>query len=115
MTEPATPSGIESTQIESTQEVNWSEFRLLWGEGSQGRDLTRLRSLSITIAFACWVISLVLIGVTWNQVAALSSVADQVPWLVSGGITAIVLAIAGGGVLIGGLLASMNPRPSSKD
>ncbi len=77
--------------------------------------MTRLRSLSITIAIACWLASFLLIGVTWNQVAELSAVADQIPWLVSGGITAIVLAIAGGGVLIGGLLASMVPRSGSSD
>ncbi|MBI1843281.1 MAG: hypothetical protein HYR89_01500 [Actinobacteria bacterium] len=110
MSDPATP-----TAIESTREVDWSEFRSLWGDGSQGRDLTRVRSLGITIAIACWVVALVLIALTWNQVAELSSVADQIPWLVSGGITAIVLAIVGGGVLVGGLLASMAPRSRAKD
>ncbi|MGC1511778.1 MAG: hypothetical protein WA797_02545 [Acidimicrobiales bacterium] len=110
MSDPAAP-----TAIESAKEVDWSEFRSLWGDGSQGRDLTRVRSLAITIAIACWVAALILIAVTWNQVAELSGVADQIPWLVSGGISAIVLAIVGCGVLIGGLLASMAPRPRSRD
>lgn len=105
MSDPAVPPVVQSTK-----EVDWSEFRSLWGDGSQDRDLTRLRSLATTIAFACWLVALVLVAVTWNQVAELSSVADQIPWLVSGGITAIVLAVIGGAILVGGLLASIAPR-----
>ncbi len=105
MSDPPVPPAVESTK-----EVDWSEFRSLWGDASQDRDLTRLRSLATTIAIACWVVALVLVAVTWNQVAELGSVAEQVPWLVSGGITAIVLAVIGGAILLGGLLASMAPR-----
>lgn len=102
-------------EVESTKEVDWSEFRSLWGEGPQGRDLTRLRSLSILSAVICWTIALLLIAITWNQVAELSSVADQIPWLVSGAMTAIVLAIIGGAALVGGILASMVPRSNTKN
>lgn len=110
MSEPSNPAGIESTK-----EVDWSEFRSLWGDASLGRDLTRLRSLSILVAVACWAIALILIGVTWSQVAELSNVADQVPWIVSGAITSIILAIVGAGVLVGGILASMVPKANAKN
>ncbi|HVM53855.1 MAG TPA: hypothetical protein VM262_11705 [Acidimicrobiales bacterium] len=94
------PEGADRAEV--TREVDWSAFESLWRPGDELASPPRLRAVSTVIALVLWAVSLVLLGVTWNEVAERNNVADQVPWLVSGGLVAIVLAIIGGAVYLGG-------------
>ena len=92
--------GAESTDI--TREVDWSAFETLWRPGDEMASPPRLRAVSTVIAAVLWVVSLVLLVVSWNEVASRSNVADQVPWLVSGAFVALVLSVIGGAIYLGG-------------
>jgi hypothetical protein len=103
-TEPTT-----STE-EATPVVDWRALRELVSDDvvEQGR---RRRGVAIAVALAAWVAALVLIWTTWDQVASRDVVADQLPFLASGGLGSIVLAIIGGAALVVAFLPGSSGPP----
>ncbi len=89
-------------RTETTREVDWSAFESLWRPGDQAAAPPRLRAVSTVIAAILWIVSLVLLAVSWSEVADRSNVADQLPWVVSGAFVAIVLSVIGGAIYLGG-------------
>lgn len=87
---------------EVVREVDWSAFETLWRPDDQLSSPARLRAVSTVVAAVLWLVSLVLLALTWSEVADRNNVADQVPWLVSGGFVAIVLSVIGAAVYLGG-------------
>ena len=90
--------------------VDWRAPRDLVGDdaGEHGR---RRRSVALTVAVIAWMAAFVLVWVTWDQVAARDIVADQLPFLASSGLAAIVAAIIGGAALV---VAFLPTRPASR-
>ena len=103
-----TDSGSSSTVEEATPVVDWQALRGLVSEdvGEHGR---RRRSVALTVALVAWVAAFVLIWVSWDQIAARDIVADQLPWLASGGLASIVLAIIGGAAFVVAFLPGSAP------
>lgn len=91
-----------TTGTEDVREVDWSAFASLWRTDPDMAAPPRWRAVSMLVAAVCWVVAFVLVFVTWSEIADRNNVADQLPWLASGGVTAIVLAIVGGAVYVGG-------------
>lgn len=91
-------SGTESVPI-----VDWKALRDLVGDEAPvaGR---RRRTLVLAAALVCWAVALVLLWITWDQVASRDVVADQLPFFASGGLGALVLAIAGGACFVAAFL-----------
>lgn len=87
------------TTEDATPVVDWRALRELVSDdtGEKGR---RRRSVALTVAIVAWVASAVLIWTTWDQIAARGVVADQLPFLASGGLGSILLAIMGGAALV---------------
>lgn len=106
-----------SDPVEVTREVDWSAFETLWRSGDELSSPPRLRTVSTLLAAILWVVSLVLLVLTWNQVAERNNVADQVPWLVSGGLVAIVLSVIGAAIYLGGgpTIGSRRAAPTPRD
>jgi hypothetical protein len=88
-----------TTTEEATPVVDWRALRELVSDDvvEHGR---RRRGVALTVALAAWVAAAVLIWTTWDQIAARDVVADQLPFLASGGLGSIVLAIIGGAALV---------------
>ena len=95
-------SAERAERAEAVREVDWSAFEALFRSDEQLSSPPRLRAVSTLVAGVLWLVSLVLLMVTWNEVAKRSSVADQVPWLVSGGFVSIVLTVIGAAIYLGG-------------
>lgn len=93
----------EQVESDSRAEVDWSALRDLVGD-DRGDGPARLGRTVRAVGVGLWVASLLLIWITWDQVASRADVADQLPWLASGGLCSIVLAIMGGAVLVVGSL-----------
>lgn len=87
------------TTEDATPVVDWRALRELVSDdaGEHGR---RRRSVALAVAVAAWVAAAVLIWTTWDQVASRNVVADQLPFLASGGLGSILLAIIGGTALV---------------
>lgn len=104
MSETDTPTGP------ATPVVDWRALRDLVSADAleQGR---RRRSVALTVALVAWLAAAVLIWTTWDQIAVRDVVADQLPWLASGGLGAIVLAIVGGAALVVAFLPASAPPP----
>lgn len=90
--------------------VDWRALRDLVSDdsGERGR---RRRSVGLAVAVVAWIAALVLVWITWDQVASRDIVADQLPFLASSGLAAIVAAIIGGAVLV---VAFLPTRPASR-
>ncbi len=101
---PDTPTPVEETN----PAVDWRALRELVSDdaGEQGR---RRRSVALTVAIAAWIVAFVLVWITWDQIAARNVVADQLPFLASSGLAAIVAAIIGGAALVVAFLPSSAP------
>ena len=83
--------------------ISWSRFRELWD--SQRREKAHpARSVTTTVAVVCWIAAVVLVFLTWNGAAERAVVAEQVPYLVSGGLGALVLTLVGSTVFLYGAL-----------
>ncbi|HEX4866757.1 MAG TPA: hypothetical protein VFV32_03945 [Acidimicrobiales bacterium] len=95
---------------QATPVVDWRALRDLVSDDTseQGR---RRRSVALTVALVAWLAAGVLIWMTWDQIAARNVVADQMPWLASGGLGSIVLAIMGGAALVVGFLPGSSSPP----
>ena len=95
---------------EAAPVVDWRALRELVSDDvvEHGR---RRRGVALTVALVAWVAAFVLIWTTWDQVAARDVVADQLPWLASGGLASIVLAVIGGAALVVGFLPGSYAPP----
>ncbi|MDE0805144.1 MAG: hypothetical protein OSA99_17700 [Acidimicrobiales bacterium] len=98
MTETDT-SPDRGTGEEATPVVDWRALRELVGDDAQAYGRRR-RSVALTVALAAWVAAALLIWTTWDQIASRDVVADQLPFLASGGLGAILLAVIGGTALV---------------
>jgi hypothetical protein len=93
----------ESQRVRRTESISWSRFRELWD--SQRRERAHpVRSVTTTVAVVCWLGAALLVFLTWNGAAERILVAEQVPYLVSGGLGALVLTIIGSTVFLYGAL-----------
>lgn len=90
--------------------VDWRSLRDLVSDetGEHGR---RRRSAALTVAIVAWIGAFVLVWITWDQVASRDVVADQLPFLASSGLAAIVAAIIGGAALV---VAFLPTGPASR-
>jgi len=95
---------------DATPVVDWRALRDLVGDdtGEHGR---RRRSVALTVAIVAWIGAFVLVWITWDQVASRDVVADQLPFLASSGLAAIVAAIIGGAALV---VAFLPTGPASR-
>ncbi|MFP5579624.1 MAG: hypothetical protein ACLGIZ_15535 [Acidimicrobiia bacterium] len=100
----------KTTTEEATPVVDWRALRELVSDDvvEHGR---RRRGVALTVALAAWVAAAVLIWSTWDQIAARDVVADQLPFLASGGLGSIVLAIIGGAALVVAFLPGSSAPP----
>ena len=95
---------------EGNPSVDWSALRELVSDDVVERDRRR-RSVALACAILAWIVAFVLVWITWDQIAARNVVADQLPFLASSGLAAIVAAIIGGAALVVAYLpASSSPR-----
>ncbi|QYG94431.1 hypothetical protein HC251_19645 [Iamia sp. SCSIO 61187] len=83
----------------ATPIVDWGALRELVSDDAAelGR---RRRSVALTVAIVAWISAFVLVWICWDQVASRDIVADQLPFLASSGLAAIVSAIIGGAALV---------------
>lgn len=95
---------------EATPVVDWRALRELVSDDvvEHGR---RRRGAALTAAMVAWAAAFVLIWMTWDQIAARDVVADQLPWLASGGLASIVLAVIGAAALVVGFLPGSSKPP----
>lgn len=93
-----------------TPVVDWRALRDLVSDdtGEHGR---RRRSVALTVSLVAWIGAFVLVWITWDQVASRNVVADQLPFLASSGLAAIVAAIIGGAALV---VAFLPTGPASR-
>lgn len=85
--------------------IRWDEFRRLWDRAgaeaaSPGRGRTDM------IAGALWVSALFLVFVTWNGAAGKTSIGEQIPYLLSGGLATLLLSVAGSVVFLVGVAST---------
>ncbi len=101
MTESSTPIDTGPDEVV----VDWSAFAGLVGGGSTapGAASASERRGLVVIAAILWVVSLVLVFITWNGVQDRNLVELQMPILASGGLSSIVLAIIGAAVFSAGM------------
>lgn len=95
---------------DATPVVDWGALRDLVSDetGEHGR---RRRSVALAVAIVAWIAAFVLVWITWDQVATRDIVADQLPFLASSGLAAIVAAIIGGAALV---VAFLPTGPASR-
>lgn len=92
-------SDTDISSEQATPVVDWRALRDLVSDDT-GEQRRRRRSVALTVTVVAWLAAAVLIWTTWDQIAARNVVADQLPWLASGGLGSIVLAIVGGASLV---------------
>jgi hypothetical protein len=93
-----------------TPVVDWRALRDLVSDDTSEHGRRR-RSMALTVAIVAWIGAFVLVWITWDQVATRDVVADQLPFLASSGLAAIVAAIIGGAALV---VAFLPTGPSSR-
>ena len=93
-----------------TPVVDWRALRDLVSDDT-GEHSRRRRSVALTVALVAWIGAFVLVWITWDQVASRNVVADQLPFLASSGLAAIVAAIIGGAALV---VAFLPTGPASR-
>ena len=86
--------------------IQWAAFRDLWER--QRRDVMgpAVRTVTLYVAGGLWAVALLLVFLTWNGARERPLVAEQVPYLVSGGLSALLLTLMGSAVFLYGVLAS---------
>lgn len=101
----------EQVTNDEDHEMRWDAFRTLWrGEATRGRS-GRTRSLATSVAVVLWLLALFLVFLTWNGLAERADVALQLPYLVSGALSALLLTLIGSAVLLWGVLAESAETP----
>jgi hypothetical protein len=108
MSETETGTTGTGTTEDATQLVDWRALRELVSDdvAEHGR---RRRSVALSVALVAWIGAFVLVWITWDQVATRNVVADQLPFLASSGLGAIVAAIIGGAALVVAFLPTGPP------
>lgn len=95
---------------EEPEVIRWERFRSLWDEAHSEHALPRVRRVTELAAGVSWVIALIIVFLTWNGAAERRVVAEQIPFIISGGLTAVLLALMGGVLLIyGAMLQAIRP------
>jgi len=90
---------------EESVSIRWDEFRTLWDRA--GASASRAgRGRTDIAASTLWVGALFVVFVTWNGAAGKTSVGEQIPYLVSGGLVTISLAVAGSIVFLLGVVSA---------
>ena len=92
------PGSVDAT-------IHWAAFRTLWRDDDVRARRGRARGLATIVAVSLWVLALALVFLTWNGAAEHADVSLQLPYLVSGGLTALLLTLIGAAVLLWGVLA----------
>jgi hypothetical protein len=93
----------ETQRAPRAEAISWSRFRELWD--TQRRERAHpVRSVTTAVAVVCWLVAVLLVFLTWNGAAERILVAEQVPYLVSGGLAALVLTLIGSTVFLYGAL-----------
>lgn len=102
------------THTEESVSIRWDEFRTLWDRA--GAASSRGRSRTDMAAVALWLAALFVVFITWNGAAGKTSLGEQVPYLVSGGLATVSLTVAGSIVfLIGAVSAAPTVEPTDTD
>jgi len=86
---------------DTTRVISWAAFREVWDRQRSGRSHP-VRSVTTSIAVLCWVVALVLVFLSWNGAAERIFVAEQVPYLISGAVSALLLTLIGSTVFLYG-------------
>lgn len=85
--------------------IRWDDFRALWDRTS-AESRRRGRTRTDMAAAALWLSALFVVFITWNGAAGKTSVGEQVPYLLSGGLAMVSLAVAGSVVFLLGVLSA---------
>src|SRR3954452_2336468 len=94
------PEMAESQRVSRRSEaISWSRFRELW-EGQRRERAHPVRSVTTTVAVVCWIGAALLVFLTWNGAAERILVAEQMPYLVSGGLRRLLPPLHGCAVLL---------------
>lgn len=97
-----TTAGEHDTSNESLS-IRWDEFRMLWDRTGSARTRTA-RTRTDLAAAALWLGALFTVFVTWNGAAGKASLGEQVPYLLSGGLATVSMALGGSAVFLLGVL-----------
>lgn len=85
--------------------IHWGAFRTLWSDGDVRSTKGRVGRIATIVAVSLWTLALGLVFLTWNGAAEHADVSLQLPYLVSGGLSALLLTLIGAAVLVWGVLA----------
>lgn len=96
---------------EESVSIRWDEFRTLWDRA--GTASSRGRSRTDMAAVALWLAALFVVFITWNGAAGKTSVGEQVPYLLSGGLATVSLAVAGSIVFLVGAVSAARAGAST--
>lgn len=99
-----TPSEPLRTHTEESVSIRWDEFRTLWDRA--GAASSRGRGRTDMAAVALWLGALFVVFITWNGAAGKTSLGEQVPYLVSGGLATVSLTVAGSIVFLVGAVSA---------
>ena len=95
---------------DGSAEIRWEDFAALWSRvGARIGEGTRRRKANLAVAL--WCAALFVVFLTWNGAAGRTSVAAQLPYLVSGGLAALVLTIGGSALFLLGVVEEARTAP----
>jgi hypothetical protein len=94
----------EDEEGEEGEVIRWERFRSLWDQAHSEHGPPLVRRVTELAAGASWVLALIIVFLTWNGAAERRVLAEQVPFIVSGGLTALLLALMGAVLLIYGAM-----------
>lgn len=97
-----TTTGEHDTSKDSLS-IRWDDFRTLWDRTGSARSRTA-RTRTDLAAAALWLGALFTVFVTWNGAAGKASLGEQVPYLLSGGLATVAMALGGSVVFLVGVL-----------
>lgn len=93
----------EPTSPKDAVSIRWDDFRALWDRTAAASRRTA-RTRTDMAAGVLWLGALFTVFVTWNGAAGETSVGEQVPYLLSGGLATVSLALGGSVVFLLGVL-----------
>lgn len=83
--------------------IRWDDFRTLWDRTGSARTRTA-RTRTDLAAATLWLGALFTVFVTWNGAAGKASLGEQLPYLLSGGLATVSMALGGSVVFLLGVL-----------